>query len=164
MYIYSNRQVSRSLRQQCSKNSINTLLYVLAFFPSAYSVLIKYLVKAKEDEALLHRQQSDILSSAFIVVLLEVCLKRVGLIVPIQVKLYRLRFWIHLFMKEKVSLKLMQGKFHYLVCRESMKLYTDSVSDILVNTWNKVKSNFFITAAYDLSRIGQDAIFRRRIT
>jgi len=65
----------------------------------------------------------------------------VGLIVPIQVKLYRLRFWIHLFMKEKVSLKLMQGKFHDSVCRERMKLYTDSVSDIVVNT-RRLKNNF----------------------
>lgn len=62
------------------------------FSPSAYSVLINYLVKAKEDEALLHRQQPDILSPAFIIVLSEVFLKSVGLIVAIQVKSHRLRF------------------------------------------------------------------------
>lgn len=49
------------------------------FSPFAYSVLIKYLIKAKEDEALLHRQQSDNRSPAFIIGHLEVFLNCVGL-------------------------------------------------------------------------------------
>lgn len=111
------------------------MLYVLAFSLSAYSVLIKYLVKSKEDEAPLHRQQSDILSPAFITVLLEVFLKCVGLIAAIQVKLYRLRFRIHLFMEEKVALKLMQGKFHDLVYRETMELYIEKSSKAKLSKW-----------------------------
>lgn len=158
--IYSSRQVSRSLWQQCLKNSTTTLLYILLSSPFAYSVLIKYLVKAKEDEALLHRQQSDNLSPAFIIGLLEVFLKCVGLNCSNAGHILQAYILDSLTHEGKSFTKT--GSLGQGVPRSGPQ-GKDGIAYRFSDTWltheRRLKNN---TPGYDLSRTGQDAIFRGR--